>query len=238
MCSKNLNNRKKFTTTIDSILLAGFAKSFAKGITLDLGTGNGILPILLSDCGKISKIVGIDLNMESLGDAKKNIDTLTLREKIIFLGSDIRDIPSLFRSNSFETVIVNPPYRKINTGNISPYPERARSCHELDCNLDDVIRAAAHVLRNKGRFVIIFLPERLPELIEKLNSYRLPPKTMLMVHPYKNRSCGHVLICARKGGALGLETLAPLIIYTKQNEYSPEMMDYYRKNFRIGCQFG
>ncbi|OGL46684.1 MAG: hypothetical protein A2161_21935 [Candidatus Schekmanbacteria bacterium RBG_13_48_7] len=236
ICKTVVQERKRFNTTIDSILLAGFAKNFAKGFTLDLGTGNGVLPLLLSDSGKISKVVGIDLNLDTLKVAKNNIETLALKDRITFLGSDIREVPRLFRPNSFETVVVNPPYRKMNTGNISPYFDRAQSCHELVCKLDDVIKAAAHVLKNKGRFIIVFLPERLPELMQKLDLYRLAPKTMQMVHPYKDRSCGHVLVCARKNGALGLETLSPLIIYTRQGEYSPEMLDYYSYSSRFGFQ--
>jgi len=218
---------REFTTTLDSILLAGFAREHIKAPVLDLGTGNGIIPNLIAVSINNGSIVGIDINRKSISRARNNTQQLTIQNRIQYLAADIKTVPNLFKQNSFESVMVNPPYRKQGTGRISPYPERAVSCHEITCDLDDVLKAASHVLKYKGRFFLIYLPDRLPELLYRLELYRLFPKTMQMVHPFKDKSCRHVLICARKDVSPGMETKAPLIVYSRHREYTDQMNCYF-----------
>ena len=228
---KIIQNKKWFCFGIDSVILSGFAKEAKEGSkVLDLGTGTGIISILLSEKIKNSKIVGVELQKEVAEMAQRSIKLNNLENKIKIINNDIKEIYKELGKNSFDVVVTNPPYKKKETGIVNNNNVKMISRHESTADLEDFIRVASEELKDLGTFYIINRPERLADMIENLRKYRLEPKVIRFVHPNKGKAPNEVLIKAVKFGNKFLKVDKPLIIYEDNGEYTKEILEIYEKN--------
>lgn len=224
---KIIQNPNKFCLGMDAVLLAGFANVKEKDKVLDLGTGTGIIPILLEGRNKGGHFTGLEIQEESADMARRSVKGNSLEEKIDIVTGDIKEASKIFGAASFDVVTSNPPYMNHNHGLVNPNQPKAIARHELLCSLEDVIREASKVLKQNGRFIMVHRPFRLAEIIEVMKRYKLEPKRMKFVHPYINKEPNMVLIEALKGGNPMVKIEAPLIVYKEENVYTDEIFHIY-----------
>jgi len=211
--------------SLDPFLLSAFATIPATVRVADLGTGSGILPLLLVRSGKGREFVGFELQEELAARAAQSVALNCLTERIRIVQADIRDLPEAFSSGSFNAVVANPPYRKPSSGRVAPGAERGAARHELAGGLSDFLRAAAFLLDNRGRFFVVYLAERLAELLDEMRASRLEPKRLRTVHARSGEPAKLVLVEGRKNAGTGLVVEAPLIVYRegKGRDYTEEV---------------
>ena len=222
-----IQNEKKFCFGIDAVLLSGFAKVKDDENVLDIGTGTGIIPLLLSAKTNGRHFTGIEIQAESADMARRSVCMNGLEEKIEVVCDDIKNADKLFGSATFDVITTNPPYMIGNHGLTGDNLEKAIARHEIMCNFDDIARMGSYLLKNKGRMYIVHRPFRLVELFSCLEKYKLEPKRMRMVHPFIDKEPNMVLIEALKGGNSRIAIEKPLIVYNKPGEYTDEIIEMY-----------
>lgn len=222
-----IQNTKKFCFGMDAVLLSGFAWARPKERVLDLGTGTGIIPILMEAKTEGEAFVGLEIQEEVADMARRSVELNHLEEKIQIRLGDIKEASAIFGGASFDVVTSNPPYMKREQGLKNPDPAKAIARHEVLCSLEDVAREAAKVLKPGGRFYMVHRPYRLPEIFASLQRYRLEPKRMKFVHPEIGKEANMVLIEAVRGGKSQLTVEAPVIIFEAPGVYSREIRETY-----------
>ncbi len=222
-----IQNGKLFCFGMDAVLLSGFAAVREDGCALDLGTGTGIIPILMSAKTKGRHFTGLEISAVSADMARRSVALNGLEERISIIQGDIREAGELFAPASFDTVTSNPPYMIGAHGLVGQDPGKAAARHELLCTFDDVARAAAKLLCAGGHFYLVHRPFRLAELIRTMSAYQLEPKRMRLVYPYIDREPNMVLIEAVRGGRPRMTVEKPLIVYESPGVYTPEITEIY-----------
>ena len=217
----------KFCFGMDAVLLSGFAYAKRGDKVIDLGTGTGILPLLLWAKTKGEHFIGLEIQEESADMARRSIAGNNLANVEIVDG-DIKSVDKLFERQNFDVVTSNPPYMINEHGITNPEAPKQIARHEILCTLEEVVKAAAYLLKSNGRFFMVHRPFRLPEIFENLRKYRLEPKRMRLVHPQLDKEPNMVLIEAVKYGKPRLTVEKPLIVYDKDMKYTEEMMRDYR----------
>lgn len=224
---KIIQHPSKFCFGMDAVLLSGFANVKLKESVLDLGTGTGIIPILLEAKTKGKKYVGLEIQEESADMAARSVQYNCLEERIQIVHGDIKEASALFGKASFDVVTTNPPYMNDHHGIKNPDIPKAIARHEILCSLEDVIREASFVLRENGRFYMVHRPFRLAEIITLMTKYHLEPKRMRLVAPYADKEPNMVLIEGLKGGKSRIKIEPTLIVYQEPNVYTKEIYDIY-----------
>lgn len=222
-----IQNADKFCFGMDAVLLSSFAKVKTGEKALDLGTGTGIIPILLEAKTKGEHFTGLEIQPESADMAKRSVKYNHLEDKISIVCGDIKEASSLFGTASFEVVTTNPPYMIGEHGLQNPRSEKAIARHEVLCTIDDVLRESARVLKVGGRFYMVHRPFRLAEIMAKMVSYHIEPKRMQLVYPYVDKEPNMVLIEGRLGGNSRLMVEKPLIVYDTPGKYTDEIYKIY-----------
>ncbi|HHX12515.1 MAG TPA: tRNA1(Val) (adenine(37)-N6)-methyltransferase [Clostridiales bacterium] len=222
-----IQNPKKFCFGMDGVLLSGFAKVNSGELALDLGTGNGIIPILLEAKTEGKHFTGLEIQEDNVDMARRSLTINKLEDKIDIVLGDIKEASQIFGKASFDVVTSNPPYMDNYHGLVSADRGKAIARHEILCSLEDVVRESAMVLKPGGRFYMVHRPFRLVEIINSLTAHKLEPKRMKMVHPYVDKEPNMVLIECIKGGRSRIAVEAPLIVYQDQNVYTKEIYDIY-----------
>ena len=216
--------------SLDPILLARFVNVKHGSQVVDLGTGCGILPLLLARLSDSVDLTGIELQPELADRAMRNVELNCLGDRVRILREDIRKIKDTFPVGCADLVISNPPYRQLNSGRIAPNDERAAARHELAGGLADFVTAAGWLLKTGGNFSVIYLAERLPELMVEMVSAGIEPKRLRMVHPRQGDAAKMVLLEGNKGGRPGLQVEKPLYIYMASGtgrDYTEEVLQMY-----------
>lgn len=217
----------RFCFGMDAVLLSSFARVKRQERALDLGTGTGILPILLEAKNEGAHYTGLEIQEESVSMARRSVRYNRLEDKIDIAAGDIRKASELFGAASFQVITVNPPYmigeHGLKNENEAMYIAR----HEALCTLDDVLRQSARLLTPKGRFYMVHRPFRLPEILAKMSAYRIEPKRMRLVHPYVDKEPNMVLVEGLKGGNPRMKVEPPLIVYEKDGRYTEELLKIY-----------
>ncbi len=224
---KIIQNAKKFCFGMDAVLLSGFTKVLPGEKVLDLGTGTGIIPILLEAKTEGKHFTGLEIQEESADMAKRSVAMNGLEDKIDIVIGDIKEASALFGLASFDVVTSNPPYMNHGHGLVNPGDAKAIARHELLCSLEDVLREAARLLKPGGRFYLVHRPFRLVEIMKTMTAYKLEPKRMKLVYPYVDKEPNMVLLECIKGGKSMLKVEAPLIVYKEQGVYTDEIYDIY-----------
>lgn len=222
-----IQNEKLFCFGMDAVLLSGFASVREGGCALDLGTGTGIIPILMSAKTKGRHFTGLEISAASADMAQRSVLLNGLEERVSIIQGDIREAGELFAPASFDTVTSNPPYMIGAHGLVGQDLEKAAARHELLCTFEDVVRAAAKLLCVGGHFYLVHRPFRLAELICTMSAYHLEPKRMRLVYPYVDREPNMVLIEAVRGGRPRMTVEKPLIVYERPGVYMPEITEIY-----------
>lgn len=212
---------------MDAVLLSGFARIKPEEKVLDMGTGTGIIPILLSAKTKAAHLTGLEIQPESADMARRSVQLNDLESRISIVEGDIKRATELFGKAAFDVVTCNPPYMIGQHGLQNPDAPKAIARHELLCTFEDVAREAAGLLRPGGKLYLVHRPFRLAEIIGTLLSYKLEPKRMQMVHPFVDKEPNMVLIEASRGGNPRMTVEPPLIVYQSQGVYTPEIYDIY-----------
>lgn len=222
-----IQDPQKFCFGMDAVLLSGFAKVKPGERALDLGTGTGIIPILLRGKTEGRDFTGLEIQEESADMARRSVAYNHLEDTISIVTGDIKEAARLFGAASFDVVTCNPPYMTGNHGLVNPDMPKAIARHEILCSLEDVVREAAKVLRPGGRFYMVHRPFRLAEIMTILVSHHLEPKRMRLVYPYIDKEPNMVLMEALKGGRSRITVEKPLIVYKEQGIYTDEIYDIY-----------
>lgn len=222
-----IQNTQKFCFGIDAVLLSSFAKVNEGEKVVDLGTGNGILPILLSAKTKGEHFTGIEIQDEIAMMAKRSVSLNNLDEKISIINGDIKNVKEMFNPESINVVVSNPPYMIADHGIINPDSPKALARHEIKCDFADIVRASKYLLKNSGRLYLVHRPFRLVEIFKTLSDNLLEPKRMQLVHPYIDHEPNMVLIEAIKGGKSRLTIEKPLVVYESKGKYTQEILDIY-----------
>ncbi len=222
-----IQNRKKFCFGMDAVLLSGFARAEKGERTLDLGTGTGIIPLLMAAKTRGEFFAALEIQPDMADMAGRSVALNGLEKKITVVTGDIKEASEIFGRASFDVVTCNPPYMDQSHGLRNPDEPRAIARHELLCTFEDVAREAAAVLRPGGRFYLVHRPRRLAELICVLKNHRLEPKRMKLVHPYLESEANMVLLEAVRGGGVQLRVEPPLVVYERPGVYTREIYDIY-----------
>lgn len=222
-----IQNKDKFCFGMDAVLLTGFVNVKSGEKVLDMGTGTGIIPILLEAKTTGAHFSALEIQEESADMARRSVLYNNQDDKISIVTGDIKEASAIFNKSSFDVITCNPPYMNDNHGLKNPNLPKAIARHELLCTLEDVIRETSFLLKPGGRFYMVHRPHRLAEIIYTLKEYKLEPKRMRFVHPFADREANMVLIESARGGNPMIKIEKPLIVYEKQGIYTTEIYDIY-----------
>lgn len=222
-----IQNQNKFCFGMDAVLLSGFARIRKGDHVLDMGTGTGIIPILLKSKTKGEHFTGLEIQEECADMATRSVQYNGLESAVDIVCGDIKEAAGIFGAASFDVVTSNPPYMIGAHGLQNPYMAKAIARHEVLCTLEDVVSQASKVLKDRGRFFMVHRPFRLAEIFSVLTRYKLEPKRMQLVYPYIDREPNMVLIEALKGGNSRITVEKPLIVYEKPGVYTKDILEIY-----------
>lgn len=224
---KIIQNPKWFCFGIDAVLLADFAKTRRKDKVADLGTGNGIIPLLMYGRYEPVHITGVEIQSEVVEMARRSIKLNNLEDRIDIFEGDIKSCYKELDAGRFDVVVSNPPYKKADTGLLSPLDQKAISRSEVLIDIDSLARSAYMLLKNGGRFCMIHRPERLKDIILALEKNRFNPKRIRFVQPNYDKAPTMVLVEAAKNGGDYLKVETPLYVYNTDGTYSDEINTIY-----------
>jgi tRNA1Val (adenine37-N6)-methyltransferase len=213
--------------SIDTPLLASFARERLRGCVADLGTGSGVLPVLLARSEKISTLTGLEIQQELVSLAKRNIELNNLEQRAHIEQADVKKIRSGYKAESFEGVITNPPFYVLGSGRINPDSQDAVARHELLATLQDFISAAAYLLKNSGKFCAIFPAARCADLLCTMRDNTIEPKVIRFVHARLGEPATMLLVEGMKNAGSQTTILPPLIIYSEGQNYSTEVQSIF-----------
>ena len=222
-----IQDPERFCFGMDAVLLSGFAKAKEGDQVIDLGTGTGIIPILMEAKTKASNLVGLEIQPESADMAQRSVELNHLEKKIRIVTGDIREASSIFGAATFDVVTSNPPYMTEHHGITNEKSPKAIARHELLCTLEDVICQAAKLLRPGGSFYMVHRPFRLVDIMVLMREYHLEPKRMKLVYPYIDKDPNMVLIEGLRGGRPRMTVEKPLIVYKEPGVYTDEIYEIY-----------
>ena len=197
------------------------------GLALDLGTGTGIIPILLAAKTRGRHFTGLEIQPESADMARRSVLLNGLEERISIVEGDIREAAERFDAASFDVITSNPPYMTGNHGLVNPNLPKAIARHEICCTLRELVAATEKLLRPGGRFYLVHRPFRLAEIMTELTAHHLEPKRMRLVYPFVDKEPNMVLIEAMRGGRPRITVEKPLIVYKEPGVYQDEIYDIY-----------
>ena len=224
---KIIQDKGRFCFGMDAVLLSGFARVKPAEKVLDLGTGTGIIPILLEAKTDGEHFTGLEIQPESADMASRSVTYNDLQDKIDIVVGDIKDASQRFGASSFDVITTNPPYMIGQHGIKNDQDAKAIARHEILCDLDDILRESAKMLKPSGRFYMVHRPFRLAEIFSKMIEYRIEPKRMQLVYPFADKEPNMVLIEGLRGGKSRITVEKPLIVYKEPGVYTDEIYDIY-----------
>ncbi len=227
---KIIQNEKGFCFGMDSVLLSDFAKNMKNNSTvLDLGTGTGIIPVLL--CGKtnLKKVVGVEIQKDVANMAKRSCQLNNLQDRFEVVNTNIIDLKNIYEKQSFDVIVTNPPYKKENTGITNENEAKLISRHEITANLEDFISISKDLLKDKGEFYMVHRPERLVDILSLMRKYKIEPKILKFVSPNKNKEPNLILIKGIKNANSFLKVEKSLYVYNEDGKYTKEILNIYNK---------
>lgn len=227
---KIIQNKDGFCFGMDSVLLSDFAKEIKKSSTiLDMGTGTGILAILLSAKTQDTKITGVEIQPEVAQMAQRSVELNQLEERINILCEDIKKLKEIYEAGSFDAIVTNPPYKKKGTGGMNENEAKLISRHEITASLEDFISIASYLLKDQGSIYMVHRPERLADIMVNLRKYKLEPKVIKFVYPNQEKEPNLILMKATKNARPFLKVEKPIYIYDAQGNYTKDVLRIYCK---------
>lgn len=222
-----IQDPKRFCFGVDAVLLSGFATAKKGDKVLDLGTGTGVIPILMSAKTKAEHFSALEIQPESAEMAKRSVMLNDLQDKIDIIEGDIKKAAEIFKPSSFDVITTNPPYMNFEGGLKNSYDPKTIARHEVLCSLDDVAFAAQRLLKFGGRFFMVHRPHRLTDIMCVLREHKLEPKRIRFVQPYADREPNMVLVEAVRSGKPMIKVMPTLVIYNSDGTYTQETLDIY-----------
>ena len=210
-----IQDPKKFCFGVDAVFLSDFVRIRPGENVLDLGTGNGIIPVLLSAKTEARHITGLEIQADTAEMARRSVAHNHLEDRIDIVTGDIKEAAELFKPAFFDVITTNPPYMLADHGMRNPDDAKAIARHEVLCSLDDILRESMRLMQDKSRFYMIHRPFRLTEIMIKMNQYKIEPKRIRFVHPYIDKEPAMVLIEGVRGAKPRVTVEPPLIIYDR-----------------------
>ncbi|WP_195576802.1 tRNA1(Val) (adenine(37)-N6)-methyltransferase [Paenibacillus sp. 1001270B_150601_E10] len=231
---KIIQSEEVFSFSIDAVLLARFPKVPKRGRILDLCTGNGVIPLLLTTRTEAS-IEGIEIQPRLADMARRSVELNNLSEQVQIIEGDLKTFIPEGSRPYYDLITVNPPYMPLTTGDIKENEHFAMARHEIGCTLEDVIQTCARLTKTGGRVAMVHRASRLVDIISLMRVYRLEPKRIRFVHPKEGAEANMVLVEAIRDGKPDVRLLPPLFVYNNNNEYCQELMDiYYGEETELG----
>lgn len=228
---KIIQRNDGFCFGIDSVLLSDFAKKIKNGSSvLDLGTGTGILGILLCGKTKLKSIIGVEIQKEIADMASRSIKLNNLDDRFSIVNCNIKDLDKYLKFDSYDAIVTNPPYKKIDSGKVNENEIKLLSRHEIEANLSDFIRVSFKFLKDKGTLFMVHRAERLADIVYEMRSNRIEPKRIRFVYSNETSGSKLVLIEGVKNGNAYVEVEKPLYVYKENGDYTDEIYQIYGKN--------
>lgn len=216
-----------FRFGVDAVLLSHFANIKSKFEVVDLCTGTGIIPFLLTGKYNPRKVVGVEIQDMMVEMASRSVKLNSLEEKLKFICGDLKNVDFIKTLGRFDAVTVNPPYKLFNSGIINPLDNIAIARHEIACTLEDVIEAARTLLKDNGRMYMVHRPDRLVDILSLMRKHKIEPKRIQMVHPNIRKAPNIVLIEGQRDGGSFLKWEAPIYVYGEDGKYSEQINSIY-----------
>ena len=227
---KIIQNNEGFCFGIDSVLLSDFAKNIKHNtIIMDLGTGTGIIPTLLCAKTKLKKVIGVEIQEEVYEMARRSIELNNLKDRFEIINEDILNLNKKYEKNSFDVVITNPPYKKKNSGILNENDKKIISRHEVTASLDDFIKVAKDMLKDKGEFYMVHRPDRLVDILSIMRNYKIEPKLLRFVFSEKDQPPKLILIKGIKNAKPFWKIEKKLYVYDENKNYTEEIKKIYNK---------
>lgn len=227
---KLIQNKDGFCFGVDSVLLSDYAKGIKKNSkVIDIGTGTGIISILLCKKTQLSKIYGIEIQQDVAEMATRSAKLNNLEDKFEVINKNIKDIFDVLEPHKYDAVVTNPPYKKVNTGVKSAEEKQLISRHEVECTLEDIIEKSSKLLKDLGEFYMVHRAERLVDIMCLLRKYKLEPKNIRFVHSKEDEKPSLILVRAVRSAKEFLKIDKPLVIYKENGEYTDEILNIYDK---------
>ena len=217
----------KFCFGVDAVLLSDFAKVRQGETVLDMGTGNGIIPVLLAGKTEGKHFTGLEIQADTAEMAQRSVRYNHLEDRVEIVTGDIKEAATIFKPAFFDVITTNPPYMLAEHGLRNPDDRKAIARHEVLCTLDDIIRESARTLKAGGRFYMVHRPFRLAEILTAMCEAKLEPKRMRLVYPYVDKEPNMVLIEGIRGAKSRMTVEPPLIVYEKDSSYTQEILEHY-----------
>ena len=228
---KVIQNKDGFCFGVDSVLLSDYAKKIKNNVkVIDIGTGTGIISLLLCKKTNLSKIIGIEIQEDVAEMANRSIKLNNLEDRFEIMNINIKDVLDYLEPHKYDVVVTNPPYKKIDTGVKSNEKKQLISRHEVECTLEDVIKNGSKLLKDLGEFYMVHRAERLVDIMCLLRKYKMEPKNIRFVHSKAEEKPSLILIRAVRGAKEFLKIDKPLIIYKENGDYTDEILEIYNKN--------
>lgn len=223
---KIIQDKDKFCFGIDSLLISKFATARLNDEVFDLGTGTGVIPLVMSHTTKANHFTALDVQVQSVDMARRSVELNGLENKISVVECDIKNVGKRFNKNAADVVVSNPPYMTLNQGEPSPKDSKSIARTEILCKLEDVVSAANFLLKPNGKFFMIHRPNRLGEIFALCSKFKLVVKRLQLIYPFADKSPTMVMIEARKNVKQDLKILEPLIMYSNPGVYSEQLKSY------------
>lgn len=220
---KIIQTKRGYRFSIDAVLLAHFVKIDGSEKIIDLGTGNGVIPLILAFLYPAARITGLELQEEMVERALRSTDLNRLEQSVKIIQGDVRSVKNVFSPHGFDAAVCNPPYRETASGRINPDPERRIARHEIMGCLMDFLRAGYHLVRRGGRMSLVYPATRMVDLLQAMRVAGVEPKRLRLVHSFAGTVATLVLVEGVKGGRNELKVMPPLVVYTKERQYTAEM---------------
>ncbi len=218
-----IQSKKGYRFSLDAVLLAHFVALRAGDRVIDLGTGNGVIPLILARLRPSVEIVGMELQEEMVERALRSLNLNRLGERVKILRGDVRSVEEVLSPESFAAAVCNPPYRKPATGRMNPDAERRIARHEIKARLADFVRAGSFLLRRGGRMALVYPASRMVDLLQTMRQEGIEPKRLRLVHSHEGSRATLVLAEGVKGAGTELKILPPLVVYTRDRKYTREV---------------
>lgn len=221
-----IQSREVFSFSMDAVLLARFASIPKYGKVIDLCTGNGVVPILLSTRTQAA-IEGVEIQERLADMARRSVEMNQLQERILIRELDLKQMPQQGEHGMYDAVTVNPPYAQLTGSDIKLNIHQAMARHEIGCTLEDVIRTGAALLRNGGKLSMVHRPHRMADIVTLMRQHGVEAKRIRFVHPRRHMEANMILVEGIRGAKPEMRIMPPLIVYNEEKEFTAEMLEIY-----------
>ncbi len=218
-----LQRKGGYRFSLDAVLLAQFVNLRRGDRVFDLGSGNGVIPLLLASLHPSVRVTGLEIQRSMVHRALRSVAINDLTERVEILQGDVCSVERQYAPREYDVVVSNPPYRKLNSGRVNPDPERYIARHEVKASLADFLRAGAHLLRSEGKMALVYPATRANDLLVGMRNEDMEPKRMRFVHSFAGGPATLILVEGIKGARSDLKVMAPLVVYAKGKQYTGEV---------------